>query len=607
MSRTVQEQEMNQGNKKIGIKPQAGWRLIGGAGLLLVVVCLAYFPAYRGGFYADDEGLLVRNERLHTPGGLGEMWSDLHGTDGLYYPLTFSTYWVEYQLWGLNPLGYHIDNILLHAINAILLWVVFRRFRLPGAWFAAAVFALHPVHVESVAWVTERRNTLSTLFYLLSLLAYLNFRPLTGARSKTEGRAVESRRAWLMYAASLLFFLAALLSKTFTLTLPAAILLLVWWKRGRLLWGDVRPLLPFFALGLAVSLLTVGLEKSLVQAGGPGWGSYSILDRTLIAARAVWFYLGTVLFPVGLSFHYPQWVIDARVWWQHLYVAAGIALIVVLFALRRRIGRGPVTALLFFVGTLVPVLGFINYFYMMYAFVADRFLYLPSLSIIALVAAGCTIGVKRLGPGVTRAAPAICVIVLAVLGAAVWQRSEAYKTPETLYRDVLVKYPDSWLGHHSLGCVLGATSRPQEAVPHFETAIRLNPNFPAIRGYLGVVYSQLGRFDDAIPMYTEALKQNPNDEVIRTNLGFTYVNLGEFEKGIKEYEKALQINPEYAPALKNLTQIVLYRIDSLFKAGQAEDAREFASEARALAVGLGAQPLVGQIDERVRRYETPQQ
>ena len=582
-------------------------RAIAGAGLIFVLTLLAYIPAYNAGFYSDDETHLVRNERLRTFEGLRQIWSDRSGTDDLYYPLTFTTYWIEHHLWGLDPRGYHIDNVVLHAVNAILVWLVLRRLGVPGAWVAGAVFALHPAHVESVAWVTERRNTLSCLFYLLSIFAYLGFRPLTGPRPKTPRGGSTASRTRVMYALSLTFFLAAMLSKTATLTLPAAILLVTWWKRHRLAWRDVWPLVPFFAVALGLSLLTIGLERKLVQEGGPGWGTFSLADRFLIAGRAVWFYIEKVLFPVNLSFVYPRWSIDARVWWQYLYPASAIALAIVLFTARRRIGKAPLVTFLFFCGTLYPVLGFVDFFYMMMSFVADRFVYLPSVGVIALAVGGAAWGLQRFTPRAANAGPVLSLIVLLVLGAGCWQRGLVFRNAETVYGSVLAKYPDSWVGHYSLGCVLGATQRPEDAIPHLEAALRLNPRFPATRGYLAVVYSQVGRYADAIRMYGEALRQNPNDENILTNLGATYVNMGKYDEAIEEYKKALQVNPRYAPALKNLTRIVLFRIDSLFKEGRTDEARELAGDSRVFAAQAGATDLVRQIDELVRTHVTPRE
>lgn len=573
----------------------------------MVVTLLAYVPAHNAGFYSDDEKLVVQNERLRTRNGLAEIWSDRRGTIGLYYPLTFSTYWLEYQLWGSSPRGYHVDNVLLHAINALLVWLVFRRLRLPGAWLAAAVFALHPVHVESVVWVTERRNTLSSMFYLLSLLSYLRFRPLDDARRTGPRPAEDPFGPLLMYTLSILFFIAALLSKTVTLSLPAAIFLVTWWKRKRLGWADVWPLVPFVALGLALSLWTYGLEQNLIQKGGPGWGDYSLVDRLLIAGRAVWFYVGKVVMPVRLSFVYTRFSVDAHVWWHYLYPITAVVVPVVCFLLRRRIGKGPVVALLFYGWTLLPILGLLDYFYMTFSSVADRFLYLPSLGIVALVVSGATLGLRRIGPPVSRAGPVLCLVILISLGAGVWKRAECYENAETLYRDVLAKNPDSWFGHYSLGCVLGASGRPDEAILHLESALRLKPNYPAIRGYLGVVYSQVGRYEDALENYREALRQNPNDEVIRTNLGFTCVHMGKYDDGIEQYRKALQINPSYEPALRNLSRIVLFRINHLLDDGQTGEALRFAREARNMAVELDALGLVDQIDVLLRRNTPAQQ
>ena len=372
-------------------------RSIAGAALLFVITFLPYIPAYHAGFYSDDMDNIVNNERLRTSEGLGQIWTDLRGTADIYYPLTFTTNWIEYQVWGLDPRGYHVDNVILHAVNAILVWLVLRRLGVPGAWVAGAVFGLHPAHVESVAWATERRNLLSGLFYLLSIFAYLGFRPIGGRRDGKTTADAPGSRSRLSYALSLVFFLAAMLSKTSALTLPAAILLLTWWKHHRLTWRDARPLIPFFAAALGLSLLTIGLERQLVRAGGPGWGTFSLLDRFLIAGRAVWFYLAKALFPVKLSFIYPRWTIDAHSWPQYVYTMSAIALAIVLFAARRRIGRAPLVAYLFFCGTLFPVLGFFNFFYMMMSFVADRFLYLPSLGVIALLVGGAASGLSTGG------------------------------------------------------------------------------------------------------------------------------------------------------------------------------------------------------------------
>jgi tetratricopeptide (TPR) repeat protein len=576
----------------------------------------AYLPAYEAGFYSDDVSHVVQNERLRTGRGLGEIWSDVRGTDDLYYPLTFTTYWIDYQLWGTNAAGYHTANIFLHALNSLLVWLVFKRLGIPGSWFAGAIFALHPVHVESVAWVTERRNTLSLFFYLLSILAYLGYRRIGADESGGAGGATgavpvtadrrrfrNSRRG--AYYAAFVCFAAALLSKTATLSLPAVILVVIWWKKGRLAAKDWLPLIPFFAIGIALSLWTAGLERTLIERGGPGWGGYTLADRWIIAGRAVWFYLGKLLYPAGLSFVYPQWPVGAHGWALLLYPIGVIALAGLLVAAGRRIGRGPAAAWLFFVGTLLPVLGLVDFFYMMLSFVADRFLYLPSLGIIALITGYAAAGYKRVGIPARRIALVIAVAVLAVLAALTWQRSSCFENAEKLYGDVLAKHPDSWAGQYSLGVVLAASGRSADALPHLEAAAELKNNFPSIRGYLGVVYAQLGRHEDALRSFREALDQNPNDAEIRTNLGVALVNIGRYDAAIEEYGKALSVSPGYAPALRNLSRVVLYRIDEMAAAGDNAAALEFARDSRALALSVGARSLAADIDQRIRGLPAP--
>jgi protein O-mannosyl-transferase len=597
------------------LSPQA--RLLACAALLVILPLAAYLPAYDAGFYSDDVSQIVHNERLRTARGLGEIWTDVGGTDNLYYPLTFTTYWIDYRLWGMNPAGYHTPNIILHALNSLLVWLVFRRIGIPGGWFAGAIFALHPVHVESVAWVTERRNTLSAFFYLLSILAYLRYRRIgadgSGAAGGGTGAAVPaaadgrqfrgSRRG--AYLAAFVCFAAALLSKTATLSLPAVILLVIWWKEGRLAPKDWLPLLPFFVIGIVLSLWTAGLERTLIERGGSGWGDYTLADRLIIAGRAVWFYLGKLLYPAALSFIYPQWPVGAHGWALYLYPLGVIALAGLLVGAGRRIGRGPAAAWLFFVGTLLPVLGLVNFFYMMLSFVADRFLYLPSLGIIALVTGYAAAGYQRRGIPARRIELAIAVAVLTVLAALTWQRSSCFENAQKLYGDVLAKHPDSWAGHYSLGVVLAASERPADALPHLEAAAGLKNNFPSIRGYLGVVYAQLGRYEDALRSFREALGQNPNDAEIRTNLGVALVNIGSYDAAIEEYTKALSVSPGYAPALRNLSRVVLYRIDEMAAAGDNAAALEFARESRALALSVGARSLASDIDQRIRGLPVP--
>jgi hypothetical protein len=345
----------------------------------LGIVCLTllvYAPAISAGFIWDDDHYVTENMTLRSLAGLKQIWLDPKATPQ-YYPLVHTGFWVEYHLWGLDPKGYHLVNVLLHAANAVLVWLVLKRLGVPGALWAALIFALHPVHVESVAWVTERKNVLSTLFYLSAMLAYWRFWPADGAQPQTG--------AWRWYGLALLLFVFALLSKTVTCSLPAAILLIRWWKTGRLASRDWLLTAPMFAVGLALALLTVYLEKHHVGAQGEEF-TWSYLDRVLIAGRAIWFYAGKLIWPSNLIFIYPRWNIDASVWWQYVFPLAAAGVVLALLVLRNRLGRAPLTAVLFFIGTLTPALGFFDVYPMRYSFVADHFQYLASLGLIVLFA-----------------------------------------------------------------------------------------------------------------------------------------------------------------------------------------------------------------------------
>ena len=337
--------------------------------VLLLAVMAAYYPAWHGGMLWDDDGHITRSD-LRSAAGLGRIWFDLKATQQ-YYPVVHSVFWLQHRLWGDDMLGYHLVNIILHGLSAFLIAVILQRLSVPGAWLAAVIFALHPVHVESVAWVTELKNTLSGVLYLSAMLVYLRF---------------DQARKRHLYAGALALFVLALLSKTVTATLPAALLVIFWWRRGRLEWRrDVRPLVPFFVIGAAGGLLTAYVERTLIGAQGAEF-QFTIVERCLIAGRAIWFYLGKLFLPINLMFIYPRWQVSQAVWWQYLYPAGVLVLLAALWRMRKR-SRAPLAAMLLFCGTLFPVLGFFNVFPFRFSFVADHFQYLASMAVIALFSA----------------------------------------------------------------------------------------------------------------------------------------------------------------------------------------------------------------------------
>lgn len=514
---------------------------------LLLITCLAYVPAMRAGFIWDDDNYVTQNKSLRTLEGLIAIWTDPAATPQ-YYPFVHSTFWIEYQIWGLWPTGYHVVNILLHAVNAILLWQVLRKLSLPAPWLAAAIFALHPVHVESVAWITERKNVLSGLFYLSSALAWLNF----ALAAELPGENPRAR--WRWYTLSLACFVAALLSKTVTVTLPAALLLIVWWRRGRISARDVLPLLPMFCIGIPFGILTVWLERNHVGAIGDDW-RFSLLERCLIAGRALWFYAGKLVWPSPLIFIYPRWHIDSAVWWQNLFPLAAIG--VIAFLGRKGKLTGPLVAVLIFAGTLFPALGFFNVFPMRYSFVADHFQYMASIALIVLASCAGHAVVQRLGlqeSFLIRGATGVLMLLLAGL---TWRQAGIYRDRETLWRDTIARNPACAMAHNNLGLVLCEQGRLMEASVEFRRVLQLDSKDTHARLNLANLRNEQGRFDEALEQYELLLKLDSDNVLAHFNMANVLDALQRPTEAEAHYRKARELDPRNPQVRVNLATLLI--------------------------------------------------
>jgi Flp pilus assembly protein TadD len=529
------------------------------AGLLVALVLVAYLPAYGAGFVWDDDYYVFANPMLRDLAGLRNIWSDLTATPQ-YYPLVHTSFWLEYRVAGPSPHLYHFTNVALHAANAVLLWRLLVNLAVPGAWLVAAIFALHPVQVESVAWISERKNVLSAFFYLCAALTYLRFS--AGADSGTP--------RWRLYGGSWLLYVAALLSKTVTASLPAALLLVLWWKRGTITRRDWTTLVPMLLVGAALGLLTVWLERDHVLARGPEW-DLSLLERTLIAGRALWFYAYKLLWPVDLAFIYPRWVIDVSVWWQYAFPLAAGAVLIALLELRHRIGRGPVTAVLFYAGTLFPALGFFNIYPMRYSFVANHFQYLACIGLMALAIAVFT----RYIEGANLRIPAkrfAAVPLVALLAALSWWDTLAYADAETLWRDTLQKNPGAWIAHHNLGIELDARGQHEDARRHYQAAVDLEPSHFRAHHKLGRSLAREGRLDEAIAHFHTAIRLSPDERQFHSSLGEAYLRRGDFVEAEAEFRRVLE-----PPFVHAATQVKLAR--ALIGQGRVDEARAALDEA----------------------------
>jgi tetratricopeptide (TPR) repeat protein len=507
-------------------------------GLLLVLLTLvAYAQTWHNGFIWDDDSYVTNNPTLRTLHGLWRIWSDVAATPQ-YYPLVYTSFWLEYHLWGLNPLGYHLVNVFLHALSTVLLWRILTRLEIPGAWLAAAIFAVHPIAVESVAWITERKNVLSAVFYFAAALTYLRFEAMRDAGNS-------GRRHWHLYLISLALFVFALLSKTVACSLPAALLLVRWWKTGRLKRQEIARLLPFFVIGLGLGLLTAWLEKHHVRAEGEEW-SFTFVQRFLIAGRALWFYASKLFWPAKLTFIYPHWDVSVSSIGQWLFPLSALVAAVSLWWTRAWIGRGPLVAVLFFAGTLFPALGFINVFPFRYSFVADHFQYLASVGLIVLAAAGLT--------RVPRFIPAALLVVLATL---TWRHVSVYRDLDTLWSDTVNKNPASWMAQNNFGMVLQRKGKEDEAIAHFQQALRLDSSKSEIYNNLGHSLTVKGRLNESLLHLRKALEINPNYAEVRYNLGHALLRAGLLDDAIVHLKKAVEINPNYVPAYSDLGNALL--------------------------------------------------
>lgn len=504
----------------------------------------AYWPALRGGFVWDDDGHVTRPE-LRPLAGLWRIWSE-PGATQQYYPVLHSAFWLEHRMWGDSPLGYHLANVLLHLAACLLLFRLLRRLDVPGALLAAAVFALHPVCVESVAWISEQKNTLSTVFYLGAALAYLDF---------DEGR----RRG--RYALATGLFVLALLSKSVTASLPAALLVVFWWRRGSLSWKrDVLPLAPWLCLSAAAAAVTPWVESKYVGATGSAF-SLGLAERILVAGRALWFYLGKIVWPADLVFIYPRWAVDAHAAWQFAFPAAAVMALAGLFLLRRR-SRGPLAAALLFAGSLFPALGFVNVYPFVFSYVADHFQYLAAAIMISALSAGLVTAARRLPPSGRNLARAASVGLVAVLAVLTWRRCGTYRDIETFYRSILEGNPASWLAHDNLGVVLVQRGRLDEAAGHYREAIRLKPDYPEAYNNYGNVLAQTKHWVEAGEAYAGALRARPSFSEAEINWGNAMNDAGQFRDAEAHFRNVLsrwRDNPSahygLANALANLGRL----------------------------------------------------
>jgi protein O-mannosyl-transferase len=536
--------------------------------VLVVLTFITYIPVLRGGFIWDDDDLITNNAIIKAGDGLYRLWFTTDAPD--YYPATGSLWWLEWRVWGNNATGWHVVNVLLHAVNAVLVWLVLRSLKIPGAWLAGLVFAVHPVNVATAAWISEQKNTLSMLFCAVAMLFYLWF--------YEQGR-------WRWYGFSLAAFLLALLSKSAVVMLPCVMLGCVWWLQGRVRWKDMLCAVPFFALSLALGLVTVWFQYHRVLQGSLV-RSDSFFARLAAAGWVPWFYLYKAFLPLNLTVIYPGWPIDASRWIAYVPGALLVVCFLVFWRKRRTWGRPLLFGLGCYVVMLFPVLGFFDQALYRYTLVADHWQYYSIVGAIALAVAAGDRAQRWMADRRRHWGTVAAVVVLTVLGGASWQRAGVYAADERLWRDNVAKNPAAsmayanlglnmeWAGnpaaavgyfeqalrinpdsadaHNNLALALLQLGRTQEAVPHLERSLRINPDYADAHINLGNALFQLGRVPEAFSHYQQALRVEPDSPLLHHDLGVALQNLNRVAEAIEQYETALRLDPNFAEAHNDL-------------------------------------------------------
>jgi protein O-mannosyl-transferase len=621
---------------------QTRTRIFLAALLLAGLAVIAYFPALQGGFVFDDDTLLTKNPLIRAPDGLYRFWFTSDPVD--YWPMTMTSFWLEWQLWGMDAMGYHVTNLLLHIGSALVVWAILKRLRVPGAYWAALLFAVHPVNVESVAWIAQRKNTLSMIFFVASIYFFVRtrwsgvpnpsaaaqdsprLRPVGGEaglpatklrkRARSSSRRDEpapkgqspSAHDALWYGLSLFAFILAMLSKGSVAILPLILLGIIAWRR-RLELADFFRSAPFFAVAGILTLVNIGWQTHGVI--GP-IRTAGALERLLEAGATVWFYLYKALFPINLVFFYPLWTIhtDAVAWWLPLLGAIGLTLLL------WKKNRAAFFAWGYFCVALIPVMGFADVYFMKYSLVADHYQYLALIGVMAWVSAiwwgGAELEFKSL-----RFIGAAGVVAL--FTGMTWWQTLAYHDAETLYRVTLQRDPLSWPAAGNLGVIEAESARIDAAFAHFTEALRLNPDYAEAHYNLGRLLKVKSNGSAlALPHFARAVELRPQyadahfwlarcledlnradearaqyEQAIALHTFFLFdsqydlaanlANAGQFAAALPHFEEAVRLNPQVASFQLGLAQ-------DLSQLGMTQEAQAHYQEALRLDPRLSRPP-----------------
>ncbi len=498
-------------------------RIIAGIALIIGLVFLVYWPSIHGSFVMDDDLLLTDNPLIKSADGLQLIWFSSKPID--YWPISNSSFWIQWRLWRMNSTGYHVVNLALHVINCLLIWLVLTRLAIPGTFLATVLVALHPVNVESVAWISQHKNLLSLTFFLLSFWCFL----------KSDG--LTNRWYW----SSLFAFVLAMLSKGSVAILPVLLLMIIWWQTGKVTRGNVWQMAPFFAVAVVLTAVNISFQT---HGSEIAIRSVTLAQRLAGAGGVIWFYLYKTFVPLNLSFVYPQWTIDVAnpLWWLPLIGVLGVTAI--LWAQRRvPVGRAILFTWIFFCVALLPVLGFVDVGFMKYSLVADHYLYLAIIPVMALVAATISRLLNAASQWLRNSTALATIGIISVMTWLCWIQSGLYAGPIELYEATLKYNPDSSLVHANLSVDLIDAGRIDDAIAHAQAALQITPDYGRAHLALGVGLTKLGKLDDAIVQYQQALENEPNLAEACNDLGTIYGMKGDLQKALEYTQRAVELKP----------------------------------------------------------------
>ena len=568
----------------------APWKRILQASIIAVAGLWIYWPAIHGNWLWDDVGLVAGNESLRSLRGLWDIWFSSPSYD--YWPMSSTVFWAEWHLWGDRPAAFHAVGLGLHLLSALLVWRVLGKLGLRWAWLAALVFTIHPLAVESVAWISETKNTLSLLFFLLSLSAYLDY-DRTGRRSG--------------HVFSILCFLAAMLSKASVVMLPVTLLLYCWWRRDRISWNDLARLAPHLAIALVLGLAAMHFQSAHAPVD-PAVDSRGPITRLVGAETAAVFYLGKVFCPVALIPIYPRWALD-KSWPFALLSGTFLAAALWLMCARRSgWGRHALLGFGFFLLNLLPALGFARMTFMNISWVADHFVYLPMIGMIGLFVLGVEACHRRLPafqqPFLSFAVIALCGLLAcgSRLCAAHWEGAEA------LWSYTIDRNPGAWMAQFNLAAEIHKVpGRLAEAIAHYEEAVRLKPDFAEAHNNLGSALQSIpGRLNKAVAHYGEALRLRPGFAEAHNNLGGALEAMpGRLDDAIAQYVEALRLKADFVQARLNLARVLGKmpgRLDeAIAQYGEVLRLRPNLAEAH-FNLGCDLQKAPSRLDEAIALY-----